>query len=92
MTLRPTFVSPWYFLHLILTLHYLSDNSFFLTIIESCLMGECSEVPMVSKMPTPLKTYSKLQIRIFVVTLYVATSWENSVQLRFENRNIIVIN
>jgi len=47
--------------------------------------GECSKMPRVSKMPTPLKTYSKFQIRIFVVSLHVATSWEPSYPVTFRN-------
>src|SRR6218665_2087224 len=33
-------------------------------------------MPRVSKMPAPLKTYSKFQIRIFILSLHVVTSWE----------------
>jgi len=49
-------------------------------------------MPSVSKIPTPLKTYSKFQIRIAVVSLHVRHLGNHSVQLRFEIRDIIVIN
>jgi len=42
-------------------------------------------MPRMSKMPTPLKTCCKFQIRIFFVSLNVATSWESSRAVTFWN-------
>src|SRR6218665_3928688 len=47
--------------------------------------GDCSKMPRVSKMPTHLKTYCKLQICILVVSLYVSTSREPSCAVMFRN-------
>ena len=47
------------------------------TLMYAC-RGECSKMPRVSKMPTPLKRYCTLQICILVVSLHVAASWEPS--------------
>jgi len=40
---------------------------------------------MVSKMPNPFKMYYKFQIRIFVVSLHIATSWESFCAVAFWN-------
>ena len=53
--------------------------------IELCTRGECSKMPRVSKMPTPLKTYCKLQVCILVVYLHVATYREPSCAVMFRN-------
>src|SRR6218665_2248351 len=49
------------------------------------IRGECSKMPRVSKMPTPLKTYCNLQICILVVSLHVATSREPPCAVMFRN-------
>jgi len=41
--------------------------------------GECCKMSRVSK------TYFKFQIRVFVVSLHVATSWEPSCAVTFQN-------
>src|SRR6218665_3416811 len=70
--------------------HFLSKGHWYFTRIMLRLStalsrGECSKMPRVSKMPTPLKTYCKLHICILVVSLHVATSREPSCAVMFRN-------